>query len=295
MREKIITTSTRGINQELFPYQLYKKAKRFGVWNPEDIDFSQDKEDWKKLTDRQREETLGRVAAFLGGEEAVTLDLLPMIMVIAKEGRIEEEMYLTTFLFEEAKHTEFFRLVLNELGETGDLSDFGEAYRKVFFEILPETMERLIHDPSPEALADASTVYNMFVEGVLAETGYYAFYEGLNKAGLMPGLMKGVGYIKTDEARHISYGTFLLQRLICEHPHLYDRVIRKLQELAPLAEKVVGRDLDETVETAFGMKIGDFINYARKQMAVRIEILARAKHLSMEEIYKNSGRNVDAT
>ena len=44
---------------------------------------------------------------FQAGEEAVTLDLLPLIRAIAQEGRIEEEMYLTTFLWEEAKHVDF--------------------------------------------------------------------------------------------------------------------------------------------------------------------------------------------
>jgi ribonucleoside-diphosphate reductase beta chain len=29
-------------------------------------------------------------------------------MVIAQEGRLEEEMFLTSFLWEEAKHVEFF-------------------------------------------------------------------------------------------------------------------------------------------------------------------------------------------
>lgn len=34
---------------------------------------------------------------FQAGEESVTLDLLPLIQVIAGEGRIEEEMFLTSF------------------------------------------------------------------------------------------------------------------------------------------------------------------------------------------------------
>ncbi|MDQ7864004.1 hypothetical protein RCO48_31740 [Peribacillus frigoritolerans] len=40
-------------------------------------------------------------------------------------------------------------------------------------------MEKLLTDQSPEALAEAATVYNMFTEGVLAETGYFGFYQTL--------------------------------------------------------------------------------------------------------------------
>lgn len=115
MRQEFISTQQRGLRTELLPYQLYQKAKRFGMWDPQDIDFSQDREDYAAMTEEQKNETLGRIAGFLGGEEAVTLDLLPLIMVIAKQGRLEEEMFLTTFLFEEAKHTEFFGWLLMKL------------------------------------------------------------------------------------------------------------------------------------------------------------------------------------
>jgi ribonucleoside-diphosphate reductase beta chain len=285
----ILTTSKRGIQEESFPYRLYQKAKRLGTWNPADIDFSQDAKDWKNMNAEQQEDILRLISQFQAGEEAVTLDLLPLIMAIAKEGRLEEEMFLTTFLFEEAKHTEFFRLVLNAIGERGDLSHFHVGtYKKIFYEILPTAMERLVTDQSPEAIAEASVVYNMFVEGVLAETGYYSFYAALETAGIMPGLLEGVGNLKKDESRHIGYGTFLLQRLICEHPHLYEFITAKMAELAPLAvalnqEGIAGREV-----SAFGGNPDDIMNFTMKQLSVRMEVLARAQGKKIEEIYKVS-------
>lgn len=285
----MLTTSKRGLLEDSFPYRLYQKAKRVGTWNPADIDFSQDQADWKNMTAEQQTDILRLIAQFQAGEEAVTLDLLPLIMAIAKEGRLEEEMFLTTFLYEEAKHTEFFRLVLNALGERGDLSHFHTgAYRKIFYEILPEAMGKLAEDQSPEAIAEASVVYNMFVEGVLAETGYYSFYAALETAGIMPGLLEGVGNLKRDESRHIGYGTFLLQRLICEHPHLYDFVVAKMGELAPLAiqlnqDGIAGREV-----SSFGGNPDEIMNFTMKQLAVRMEVLARAKDKKIEEIYRFS-------
>ncbi|WP_256436327.1 R2-like ligand-binding oxidase [Brevibacillus sp. HB1.4B] len=294
MRNGFVSTSQKGLNQELLPYQLYQKAKRYGIWNPQDIDFTQDREDYANMNLEQKEETLGRIAGFLGGEEAVTLDLLPLIMVIAEEGRLEEEMYLTTFLFEEAKHTEFFRLVLDNIGESGDLHHFhDDVYKRIFHEILPNALNRLLTDKSPEAIAEASTVYNMFVEGVLAETGYYAFYEALSKTGLMPGLMQGIGYLKTDESRHISYGTFLLQRLICEHPHIYDVIAKKMDELAPMASHLYDWMDDLQGVSAFGVKVADLQQFAKKQLSVRMEVLARAKGQTMEELYKHTRTMID--
>lgn len=294
MRNGFVSTSQKGLDQELLPYQLYQKAKRYGIWNPQDIDFTQDREDYANMNPEQKEETLGRIAGFLGGEEAVTLDLLPLIMVIAEEGRLEEEMYLTTFLFEEAKHTEFFRLVLDNIGESGDLHHFhDDVYKRIFHEILPNALNRLLTDKSPEAIAEASTVYNMFVEGVLAETGYYAFYEALSKTGLMPGLMQGIGYLKTDESRHISYGTFLLQRLICEHPHIYDVIAKKMDELTPLVSHLYDWMDDPQGVSAFGVKVADLQQFAKKQLSVRMEVLARAKGQTIEELYKHTRTTID--
>jgi ribonucleoside-diphosphate reductase beta chain len=285
----MLTTSKRGLLEDSFPYRLFQKAKRVGTWNPADIDFSQDQKDWQSMSAEQRTDILRLIAQFQAGEEAVTLDLLPLIMTIAKEGRLEEEMFLTTFLYEEAKHTEFFRLVLNALGERGDLSHFHNGvYKRIFYEILPAAMERLVTDQSPEALAEASVVYNMFVEGVLAETGYFSFYAALETAGIMPGLLEGIGNLKRDESRHIGYGTFLLQRLICEHPHLYDVVLAKMSELAPLAiqlnqEGIAGREV-----SSFGGNPDEVMNFTMKQLSVRMEVLARAKDKKIEEIYRYS-------
>lgn len=280
----MLTTSPRGIQEDSFPFRLYQKAKRLGVWDPRDIDFSQDKEDWQTLTKPQQQSVLRLISQFQAGEEAVTLDLLPEMMLIAKQGRIEEEMFLTTFLFEEAKHTEFFRIVLNVIDEREDLSHFHtETYRQIFYEILPEAMNRLRTDESPEALAEAAVVYNMFVEGVLAETGYWSFYRMLDSFGKMPGLMKGIEYLKRDESRHIAYGTFLLQRLVCEHPHLYDHITRKLNELAPLSLQL---NQEGAEHSAYDTPLEETVQFSQNQLSLRLEKIARARGKTIEELYK---------
>ena len=40
---------SNAINKESLPYRLYEKAKKYGIWNPADIDFSQDREDWEDI------------------------------------------------------------------------------------------------------------------------------------------------------------------------------------------------------------------------------------------------------
>lgn len=284
---KLASHSERGINRNSLPFKLYEKAKKFGIWDPRDIDFSKDKEDWQSLTEVQRNELLLQVSQFYGAEESVTVDILPMISAISKVGYFEEEMYLTTFVFEEAKHTDFFNLFLHNIGENRDLSHLPvPAWRKLFHEVLPETMERLNYDQSPKALIDASVTYNMFAEGVLAESGYYYFYECLKSINKMPGLLEGIGNIKRDESRHIGFGTFLIQRLISEDPNLYDYAIEKMNHLmgtirAQFAQEMVYQGFDPSIKE----KLAQF---GAKQYQVRIDVLARAKNKRFEEIYNLS-------
>lgn len=188
MHESFVTT-TRGLARHTPVMRLFEKAKRFGVWNPSDIRFDQDVQDWMRLDEGQRNLVLRLTANFVAGEEAVTLDILPLLLTVAREGRVEEELYLTTFLFEEAKHTDFFRRFLEDVtGDPGDLTRYHDAnYRALFYEALPQAMNALLTDPTPANQVRASTTYNMVVEGILAETGYHAYLTALERNDLLPG------------------------------------------------------------------------------------------------------------
>ena len=288
MREYV--TTKQQIKKDSLPYNLYQKAKKFGIWNPTDIDFSQDKEDWHKLDEEQQLEVLTQFAQFIGGEEAVTQDILPMIMAVSSKGWYEEEAYLTTFLFEEAKHAEFFSLFLEEIGVTEDLTHLlSPGYRKLFDETLPTVMGNLLNDQSPEAMVDAAVTYNIFAEGVLAETGYWFFYEALSKIELFPGFISGIRNVKRDEGRHIGFGTFLIQRLISEYPEkdLYGRVEARLQELLPIAMMLTDRpERPDGGKTSLGIEEGKSMEFAMKQLQARLAVLARAKGKTLDEIYK---------
>ncbi|WP_077211773.1 R2-like ligand-binding oxidase [Bacillus dakarensis] len=288
---QLASHSEKGINRNSLPFKLYEKAKKFGTWDPRDIDFSQDKEDWESLTYAQREELMQLISQFYGAEESVTIDILPMISAISKVGYFEEEMYLTTFVFEEAKHADFFSLFLENIGVKGELGHIPiPAWHKLFHQILPETMDRLNHDQSPHALIDAAVTYNMFAEGVMAETGYYYFYECLKSINKMPGLLEGIGNIKRDESRHIGFGTFLIQRLISEDPSLYDYAIEKLNHLMGTIRVEFG---EQRKFGAFDPTIDERLTqFGNKQYQARVDVLARAKNRKFEEIYNLSEKEV---
>ena len=266
-------TTDRGLDSESLPMRLYEKAKRLGVWNPSDIDFSRDRAEWEKLDDEQREAILQTTALFVAGEEAVTLDLLPLLLAIAREGRLEEELFLTTFLFEEGKHTQFFRLFLDEVGgsPTGLERFHGESYRALFEVELPQAMNALLTDPSPAAQARASVTYNLIVEGVLAETGYHSYFEALEQQQLLPGLREGLRLVKQDESRHIAYGVYLLTRLVAAEPALWEIVEERMAALLPLALGVVEEGFARYGDRSpFGLDKDEIAAFAASQFQARL-------------------------
>ena len=288
-------TTTRGLNRDLPPMRLYEKAKKLGIWNPTDIDFSKDKADWANFKDDEKDLIWLLLALFVAGEEAVTLDLLPLMEVIAREGRIEEEMFLTTFLFEEAKHTDFFRRFLDEVCDAPvDLAHFHtDNYRQIFYEALPDALFALKTDQSPAAQVRASVTYNMVVEGVLAETGYHAFFTMLERNDLMPGLRKGISLLKQDESRHIAYGVYLLSRLVAEHPEEWDNLQVHMNTLLPLAIGVIGDTFARYEVVPFGLVEDDFVNFAMSQFSKRFERLEKSRGVSLDEINKAAKENED--
>jgi ribonucleoside-diphosphate reductase beta chain len=281
------STSPAGLDHASPPMRLWHKAKRLGTWDPRDIDLTRDAEDWARLDAEQRDVLLRLTALFQGGEESVTMDLLPLMMVVAQEGRLEEEMYLTSFLWEEAKHVEAFRRFLDDVaGERTDLTRFhGPMYRRLFGEELPGAMGRLRLDASPAAQAAASVTYNMIVEGVLAETGYHGYDVMLQRNGIMPGMQAVIGHLRRDEARHIAYGVFLLSRLVSEHGDVvWAAIEERLNELLPLAMGIVAEVFEPYPVPPFGMKLEEFADFALSQFGKRVARLEKARAQTLAEV-----------
>lgn len=289
-------TTGRGLQRQSPPLRLYEKAKRFGIWNPTDLDFSQDKADWVKLAPEEQDLLLRLTAMFQAGEEAVTLDLLPLIMTIAAENRLEEEMFLTTFLFEEAKHTDFFSRFLQEIvGVTSAIGHYHtEQYHTLFYEALPAALQALTTDNSPTAQIRASVTYNMIVEGMLAETGYHAYFTVLNQQDIMPGVRRGIQLLKQDESRHIAYGIYLISRLVSAHPELWPVVEDTMNELLMPATGVIGDTFAAYDPMPFDLDESLFIDYAMSQFQKRLERLEKARGATLEEVIRVTNDVIDA-
>ncbi len=250
------STTAGSFKTDILPWRLYQKAKQL-TWDPAAIDFGREAADWNSRDENMKRLVARLATTFMVGEEAVTLDIVPLLAAIADEGRIEEAMFLTTFLGDEAKHAEFFRTWFDVVGAPDDLDSLlTAAQRRVFDEELPRSMGRLDDDRSPEAFLDASLTYNHFVEGVLAMTGYWAWDRMFTMQDVFPGMRAGLSMVQRDERRHLAYGTYLCRRIVAEHPATWPYVEERMAQLRELGLKFVD-DLGAAIFEDFRSSIGD--------------------------------------
>jgi len=214
----------------------------------------------------------------------MTRDLLPLLMTVVREDRLEEELFLTTFLSEEAKHTEFFRRILDEVcRQSGDLDRYQTpSFRTLFSDKLPNAMRHLLDDASPPAQAEALVTYTLVGEGVLGEAGYHVFTTALEGGGgggggLMPGFREGLRLAQADEDRHMAYGLHVLSRLVAEDDAVWGVIEGRMDELLPHTLGVVTEFFQPYDAMPFGLTLDSVIEYTMAKFAGRWTSLEEAR------------------
>ncbi len=269
-----------GLSRESFPMRLFAKGNA-KHWNPAEIDFAQDAKDLAAMTDDERRMTITLAASFMAGEESVTQDLQPFIAAMATENRLADEMYLTQFVYEEAKHTLAFRLWFDAVGLTQDLHEYieyNDAWMQIFTKELPASLYALEQDASPGNQIRASVTYNHVIEGALALTGYYAWQKVCTSRGILPGMQKIVKHIGDDERRHMAWGTFTCRRHVAADDSLWQVVQDRMGELMGLAAEAVDatfRRFDD--KPPFGIDPDEMTAYSMDKLTRRLGTIESAR------------------
>jgi ribonucleoside-diphosphate reductase beta chain len=275
-----------GLNWDSFPLRLFSKGNA-KFWNPADLDFGDEAADWERLNSEQQRSTTYLCAQFIAGEEAVTQDIRPFMDAMAAEGRFGDELYLTQFCFEEAKHTQVFRLWMDAVGLTDDLHPFvaeNPYYRQLFYEELPGSLHELATDPSPATQVRASVTYNHVIEGSLALTGYYAWQKVCTQEGIFPGMQELVKRIGDDERRHMAWGTFTCRRHVAADDRNWDMVQQRMTELMPLALGMIEWVNNRFERNPFGIDDKEYLVYAADRAQRRLSAIESARGRPIAEI-----------
>jgi ribonucleoside-diphosphate reductase beta chain len=214
------------------PRQLYSMAKHMGTWDPEKLPLAEDRSHWEMLNSEQREQLTKVCALFYEGEVSVS-DTLAWFMLAVPEA--DRRMFLSTQIFEEVKHAEFFERYFQEACGKVDTSAYvSPEYRGVLLDELRERGEAMGHAITNGRKGDLGLALALFaahyfgiIEGTMAVTGYDFFEDLLAKTNMFPQLMEGIRLIRADEGRHITHGMDYLREMLEKNPE-YGPPVREL-------------------------------------------------------------------
>jgi ribonucleoside-diphosphate reductase beta chain len=254
-------------------YRKYVKAVA-SVWNPRDLDYAADAADWALLPEQRRRAILGITVRFFAGEQAVTDELVPMIAGARALGRYDWVMFLSTFLMEEAKHSEFFALWHDRVAGILEPDEVAPYFLERTRTIDPTgrfEVKELLHEGLPRygrelmaavavgerraieaAFVRFAALYNGFAEGVLTMPSYEIVVDTTTMWGALSTLRLGFRRILADEGRHITFGTAAIRELIEADPgyealvhEVFDEFRGNIVGLVEYQKAVPGLDLEK--------------------------------------------------
>ncbi len=90
-------------------YSLWERQQ----WQTQELDFSQDSEDWAAFPEEERFQRMYGLSSFFIGEQKVAEELGPIMRAAPTE---DQKIFLCTQIADEARHVRFFERFYREVG-----------------------------------------------------------------------------------------------------------------------------------------------------------------------------------
>jgi ribonucleoside-diphosphate reductase beta chain len=279
--DDVLSFIDRGIEKMPSFMDLYRRWES-QQWSVGDLDFSLDRADWEQSSDIEKKATLWSHRLFFNGEERVTATLAPFVWAAPTP---EIEIFLSTQMVDEARHTVFFQRWWHEVVGTDakDLSALlaeirphaNEGYNTLFYDLLPATAQRLASNPKDfDAFIEGVTMYHIVIEATIALTGQRFELESMREQGLTNrGFYQGFTAVARDESRHVSFGIKVLQEAVRSDAERYAPLIQKtLLQCLPLITGVLDPP-DPSYITEFGHTESEILQFAFDSLNKRLRAI----------------------
>jgi len=279
--DDVLAFIDRGLENMPSYMDLYRRWET-QQWAVSDLDFTVDREHWLQSSDFEREVTLWGRRLFFNGEERVTATLAPFVWAAPKP---EIELFLSTQMVDEARHTIFFDRWWREVVGTDapDMEtllrevrpDVNEGYDTLFYDRLPGTAQRLASNPRDvDAFIEGITIYHIVVEATLALTGQRFELESMRELELTHhGFYQGFTAVARDESRHVNFGVKVLQEAVREDPERFAPLIqRTLVECLPLISGTI-EPPDPRYYSEYGRSEEELLEFAMNSLNKRLRAI----------------------
>jgi ribonucleoside-diphosphate reductase beta chain len=279
----LLESADRGDANLLSYRKLYELWER-QQWRTQDLDFSQDREDWANFPDDEKFQRMYGLSSFFIGEQKVAEELGPMMRAAPTE---EMRIFLCTQIADEARHVVFFNRFYEEVGvlESTNLQDrlqetsahLNPKFHDLFDDMLHSRVDKLARDPGDlETLVEAITLYHMVIEGMLALTGQHFIITYNEDNGTLPGFVEGFNNVARDEHRHVAFGARFLREMAHADPKYAEAIQRTLVECGPAADGVLTPPWYEEGMELFGVSLEETREFAMKALGRRMKVIGLA-------------------
>ena len=279
--DDVLSFIDRGIENMPSYMDLYRRWEA-QQWAVADLDFRLDRQDWLESTELDRKATLWSHRLFFNGEERVTSTLAPFVWAAPTP---EIEVFLSTQMVDEARHTVFFDRWWHDVAGTDSRNmtellkeirpEANAGYNELFYERLPSTAQRLASNPRDfDAFVEGVTLYHIVIEATIALTGQRFELEAMREQSLTDrGFYRGFTAVARDESRHVSFGIKVLQEAVREDPQRYAPLIQKtLVECLPLISGTLDPP-DPRYVTEYGHTESEIVQYAIDSLNKRLRAI----------------------
>jgi ribonucleoside-diphosphate reductase beta chain len=259
-------------------YSLWERQQ----WQTQELDFSQDREDWAGFPEEERFQRMYGLSSFFIGEQKVAEELGPIMRAAPTE---DQKIFLCTQIADEARHVRFFERFYREVGvlEADSLSEMlaqtsehlNDNFGLLFDEMLKKRTDRLSAEPEDtEALVEAITLYHMVIEGMLALTGQHFIMDFNEREGTLPAFVEGFGKVARDEHRHVAFGSVFLREKAREDDRYKQAIQRTLEESLPVADGVLSPPWAEEEDfELFGYSLEETRQFAGTCLMRRLKVI----------------------
>lgn len=238
-------------------------------WSAHSLDFTQDAADWAALDPAMQERLLWVTSLFFIGEEAVTGSLAAWVLAAPTH---DMEMFLSTQVADEARHTVFFDRFFSEaVGAGGSFSSrlqearayMNPSYGYFFYDMLPRVAAELVAKPKdPVTFARGVAMYHLVIEGALAVPAQKYLLALCRDRDMLPAFRSGFTAVARDESRHVGAGVRILRELQAMDPDcapaVQDLVAEALPQAAGVFQPPHG---DFTYMTMLGYDVAEMMRF----------------------------------
>ena len=211
-------------------YEMYRNAIK-NTWTVDEVDFSTDVTDLRKMSAAERHLINRLVAFFATGDSIVSNNLV--LNLYQHVNSPEARMYLSRQLYEEALHVQFYLTLLDTYLEKDE--DRAAAFAAI--ENIPSIKQKgdfcfkwmdTINDLKVvESKEDRRRfLLNMIcfatcIEGLFFFAAF-AYVYFLRSKGLLHGLASGTNWVFRDESAHMNFAFEVIRTAKREEPDLFD-------------------------------------------------------------------------